>query len=418
MKGGKSSEANRSNPARLGPRPLPLHLATAVSTLTSSYAALALWRSGSPPWRNPGEPASALLEKLKSLDPEAFDQAVRREAERRLSAFTAGVEAYRSHPYRRDLPEAACIWQEGSTRLLDYRPAGKRRKTAIPLLVVPSLINRYWVLDLSARTSFLRWLAAEGFAPFVVDWGAPGPLERRFSLSDYIAGRLEAALAALLALDGPPPQVIGYCMGGDLALALALRRQRDLAGLVLLATPWDFHAASREQAACLAASLNVFEPAMALLGELPLDAIQALFSALDPLLVMRKFVAFSRLDPASPEAEAFVALEDWLNDGVPLAAPVARECLGGWYGDNATASGHWRIAGEAMEPGRLDLPSLVVVPHRDRIVAPTSAQALAAAIPGADEMTPRAGHIGLMVGSRAAETVWRPIADWLKVRGG
>src|SRR3546814_10267711 len=49
---------------------------------------------------------------------------------------------------------------------------------------------------------------------------------------------------------------------------------------------------------------------------------------LDPQLVVRKFLAFGRLDAASRKAEEFVALEDWLNDGVPLAAPVARECLG------------------------------------------------------------------------------------------
>jgi polyhydroxyalkanoate synthase len=62
-------------------------------------------------------------------------------------------------------------------------------------------------------------------------------------------------------------------------------------------------------------------------GELPVDVIQALFAGLDPLLVVRKFVKFAGLDPASPSAAQFVALEDWLNDGVPLAAEVTRECL-------------------------------------------------------------------------------------------
>src|SRR3546814_11119030 len=73
---------------------------------------------------------------------------------------------------------------------------------------------------------------------------------------------------------------------------------------------------------------------------------------LDPQLVVRKFLAFGRLDAASRKAEEFVALEDWLNDGVPLAAPVARECLGRWYGDNATARGQWRLAGCPVDPTR------------------------------------------------------------------
>ncbi len=413
---GDKAPAAKAPPARQGPRPMALHLATAISTLTSSHGALALSKQGSPPWRGPLEDAKPLLAALESANPEALERAVARESGRRLNAFLAGVEAYRKHPYRRALPEPPCIWQDGSTRLLDYGRPAKRGKVPIPLLVVPSLINRFWVLDLSERASFLRWLAEHGVSPCVIDWGAPGALERGFSLSDYIAGRLEAALGALLERGGPPPLLLGYCMGGDLALALAQRRQRDLAGLVLMATPWDFHAANEAQARCLAASLPFYEPMMSLLGALPLDAIQSLFAALDPMLVMRKFVAFSRLDPASPEAAAFVALEDWLNDGVPLAAAVARECLGGWYGGNTTAAGAWRVAGEAVAPRRLDLPCLAVIPERDRIVPPASALALAEAVPGADRLIPGAGHIGLMVGGRAPKTVWQPVLKWIKAR--
>ena len=99
-------------------------------------------------------------------------------------------------------------------------------------------------------------MAAAGTRPFLVDWGAPGELERGFSLTDYIAGRLEQALDRVLAEVGGPVVLLGYCMGGLLAVALALRRQRDLAGLVCLATPWDFHAERPSQAKLLGASLE------------------------------------------------------------------------------------------------------------------------------------------------------------------
>jgi polyhydroxyalkanoate synthase len=101
---------------------------------------------------------------------------------------------------------------------------------------------------------------------------------------------------------------------------------------------------------------------------------------------------------------------------VPLAAPVARECLGGWYAENAPARGLWRIAGRTVEPGALELPGLALVPARDRIVPPDSALALAAAIPGAEILRPSSGHIGMVVGGRAAETVWTPLAAWLRAR--
>jgi poly(3-hydroxyalkanoate) synthetase len=110
----------------------------------------------------------------------------------------------------------------------------------------------------------------------------------------------------------------------------------------------------------------------------------------------------------------FVALEDWLNDGIPLAAPVARETLAGWYGANTPARGAWRVLGLKVEPQRLRLPCFVAAPGRDRIVPPGSARALAAVIPGAELHLPPAGHIGMVAGSGARSALWERLAAWLK----
>ena len=403
-------------PNRLGPRPLPLHLAVALTTWTTSCAALPSSNSGSPSWRPELQAtARALDARLAKADREALIGALGAEARRRLGDLVRGIAAYRAHPYRRRLADPPEVWRRGTTRLLDYAPAvGMATAAAVPLLVVPSLINRFYILDLSARVSFLRWLAARGFRPFLLDWGRPGAEERGFTLTDYVAGRLEAALDRVLETAGRRPLLLGYCMGGLLASALALRRRHDLSGLALLATPWDFHAEAQASARQLAGAAICFSPLLEALGELPTDVVQALFAGLDPLLAVRKFTAFAAVDPASRRAEAFVALEDWLNDGVPLAAPVARECLDGWYGANTPGTGRWRIAGQAVDPGRLALPSLCVIPARDRIVPPASARALAGAIEHAEVLAPPLGHVGMMASSRAARQAWTPILEWLR----
>ena len=211
--------------------------------------------------------------------------------------------------------------------------------------------------------------------------------------------------------------LVGYCMGGLLALAAALRRPDRVTALGLLATPWDFHATPGDatRAAAAAALLPGLEPAMQATGTLPVDVIQALFAVLDPWGIPQKFRAFARLDPASSRAALFVALEDWLNDGVPLAAPVARETLGGWYGANATARLAWRIAGAAVDPAALAVPAFLAIPHRDRIVPPASAHALAARLPpGAALHEAAAGHIGMVAGTGAEAALWRPLLSWLR----
>jgi polyhydroxyalkanoate synthase subunit PhaC len=415
--------AAENPPLRLGPRPLPLHLMAAGLTWASSKNALPLWSSGSLPWKGDlAERADALRLSLKETDLGAFSRAVDHEVAARLAALAAGIEAYRHHPYRRRLADPPAVWQEGSSRLLDYGAlsdaASGGTEPRPTVLVVPSLINRAYVLDLTAERSLLRWLARQGLRPLLLDWGRPGAEERGFTLTDYVAGRLERALTALRGQSGGPrPVVMGYCMGGLLALGLALRRQADIAGLVLLATPWDFHAENAPHSKMAAASLPLVSPLLEVCGEMPVDLLQALFASLDPHLVVRKFIAFGRLDPSSRKANDFVALEDWLNDGVPLAAAVARECLGGWYGDNATAARRWRLAGSVVDPAQLRLPTLCVIPAQDRIVPPASAAALADAIPGAERALPAAGHIGMVVSAQAESTVWQPLLTWIRAQG-
>jgi polyhydroxyalkanoate synthase subunit PhaC len=407
----------------MGPRPLPLHLLSAMAAWMSSTAALSFSNVASPlskPMRDPAlaSAAQALAEQLAAVAPEDFAAAVDRELRGQADAFLRGIETYRHHPYRRSLADPPVVWQEGTTRLLDYGSAHDAPASGRPLLVVPSLINRSTILDLAPERSMLRFLARQGIRPLLVDWGRPGPVERGFTLTDYVAGRLDAALEAALDCAGAPVAVLGYCMGGLLAVALAQRRRRAVSALALLATPWDFHAAQIEQARLLGSLAPWLDAVCAPLGEVPVDTLQALFLGLDPLLALRKFSRFATLDPAGPAAREFVALEDWLNDGVPLALPVARECLAEWYGANSPAHGTWRIAGAAVMPSKLTLPALVVVPARDRIVPPASASALADALPGASRLAPPLGHIGMIVGRQAEERLWQPLAAWLLGESG
>jgi poly(3-hydroxyalkanoate) synthetase len=320
--------------------------------------------------------------------------------------LVAGIAAYRRHPYRRDLPDPPVRWREEETRLLDYGAPGA---AGPEVLFVPSLVNRAYVLDLAPGRSMLRFLAGQGARPLLLDWGWPGEVERRFTLTDYVAGRLERALLAL-----PGPVILaGYCMGGLLAVAAALRRPDRVRALALLATPWDFHAVEPERAKALAGLLPLLEPTLQFNAALPTDVLQALFAQLDPDGIARKYRGFGGLDQGSERAALFVALEDWLNDGIPLAAPVARECLEGWYGANTPGTGSWRVAGLKVDPGALKLPALVAVPARDRIVPPESARPMAALIQGAVLHEPKAGHIGMAAGGTAEAALWRPLLDWM-----
>jgi len=317
----------------------------------------------------------------------------------------SGIAAYRRYPYSRDLPDPPVIWAEGNTRLLDYGFGA-----GTPLFVVPSLVNRAYVLDLMEGHSMLRYLAARGVRPLLLDWGWPGEIERQFTLTDYIVGRLERALMSL----NEKMDVAGYCMGGMMALACATRRPDLIRRLCLLATPWDFHGADEQGARKVAGLLPFFEPALGFADAMPVDALQILFSLLDPGSVAAKYRDFADSNFATPRAKLFVALEDWLNDGIPLAASVARETIKQWYGENTPAMGNWRIAGLPVRPETLKMRTFVAVPGNDRIVPPQSAGPLAEIIPGATLHAPSVGHVGMVAGSKARAVLWDVLVNWLE----
>ncbi len=288
-KAGRASKAGR-----LGPRPLPLHLMNALTSWLSSAAALPSLKNGWP--RSKPELASAaqdLAAQLAAVAPEAFSAALDRELRSQADVVPARHRAVSPpclSPRRWRCRDRLAGGHDAAARLCASQG---RYGGGTPVLVVPSLINRFYILDLNAERSLLRYLAAEGLRPLVVDWDKPGAVERSFRLTDYIAGRLEAALEAAITLTGQRATVVGYCMGGLLALALAQRRMRDVAALVLLATPWDFHAEQIEQARLLGSLAEPLAAGCHLLGEIPVDVLQSFFAALDPMLALRKFSRFA-----------------------------------------------------------------------------------------------------------------------------
>jgi len=409
---------------RLGPRPLPLHLSTALMTWASSESAWQLWKRDSPSSR-PGstapEAVAQLLKEVSTLEASAglgrFEQALHREIGRRMDRLAQGVMAYRRHPFHRELETPPAVWQDGNTRLLDYgrTHASARGRGTRAVLVVPSLINRWEVLDLTAEKSLLRAMAREGLRPYLVDWGTPDAQERRFDLAAYVA-RLERAAAFVAKRARRAPAVMGYCMGGTLAVALAARQPRKVSKLALLAAPWDFHADKAGHAFLLSTGPLLAQVADRM-GELPVDVLQMLFWSVDPWLAMKKFSRFLGMDPQSESARDFVLLEDWLNEGAPLAGPTARECLLGWYGDNLPGTDRWAVGGKRIVPRKITKPALVMIPSGDRIVPPLSAAALAdpkRGLRNATRLDLPLGHIGMVVSSRARELCWTPLIDWLK----
>ena len=353
-------------------------------------------------------PFTQLRDEISPEEERDFVASVTIRAKARIQAHLDGVKAYQVHPYRREGSDFNIIWSAGSSRILDYGGEPGAR----PIFLMPSLVNPAYILDLMPGHSLVAFLRRAGLRPLLMDWGAPKGEECDYDVDALFVHRLLPAIDHLNDQFGAIP-VVGYCMGGTLALALAVHRPASVSALALLAAPWDFHADPDHAGPRLAPFLMPYLETLGKGQAMPVDWMQAFFTALDPTLDDRKYRRFAAMDKTSDDARFFVAMEDWANSGPDLPRGIARMCLADWYQDNQTGNGSWQVLGQTIRLEEISHPILVTATDGDRLVP----RQVAASVHGKTDRTtlldPKAGHVGMIVGHRAQERLWSPLSDWL-----
>lgn len=318
-----------------------------------------------------------------------------------------GLKLYQSHPFRRPETKDDIIWQNGTVTLRHIPSQGR-----VHLLLIPSMINRSVIMDLLPDRSFARWLAARGIDVYLLDWGEPKDDSGQQNFDDVLYKKLHASMLFINEKIGSY-SALGYCMGGTLLAGAVHLKPEGLCKVVYLAAPWDFLAGDRllQRQILLGtpSALQITERG----GVLPSHWIQSVFATVNADRNIHKFADFADMEQDSDQARLFVAVEDWLNDGVDMPSTLARICVVDWYGRNKPVRGEWLVDGRAVDPAQTTNPVLVVTSATDRLVPAESSHALANMIPHARLLQSTCGHIGMMTGRRAQTEVWQPIADWL-----
>lgn len=388
-------------------RTLPFHLNLQAMLWLSAETGLMQWKQNSAQWKQNWQSFAGMLPMMP--DEQKLESAVRQQLANQNISLLKAVHRYQTHPFQRPESQAEVIWQNGTTRLLDFGAGLEKPKASV--LFVPSLINRYYILDLLPERSFIRHLLAQNIRPLVVDWQNPGEEEQCFTCGDYVMQRL---LPAIKAASGKTPLILaGYCMGGLLALAGAQLGKTPLAGLALLATPWDFHSRQFARVRLDEVRTQKLQTLIERAPTIPGEVLQTLFYATNPWVFSRKFIQFGEMEAGSEEAQQFIAVQDWVNDCVPMAPNVARECLIDWVQHNRTVRGQWQACGEAVQPETLSLPTFIACPTHDTVVPADSSEPLLAALPSATLCRPLSGHIGMVAGPNARRELWHPFSAWV-----
>jgi polyhydroxyalkanoate synthase subunit PhaC len=139
------------------------------------------------------------------------------------------------------------VFCNATFELIQYSPAVKRAYE-IPLLIVPPWINKFYILDLNPKKSFVRWATEQGLTVFVVSWVNADEKQGRKSFGDYMKeGFLEAVQAVQDATGAEKVNTIGYCIGGTLVAAalgyMAAKNDTRVNAATFFTTQVDFEKA-------------------------------------------------------------------------------------------------------------------------------------------------------------------------------
>ena len=304
---------------------------------------------------------------------------------------------------------------DGGAKLYHFHGTGPR-KAAVPVLLVPSLINRWYVLDLRPGASLVEALVGAGFDVWCLDWGTP-EAEDRYLDWDAVLARLGRAVRRVKReTSSAQIGMLGYCMGGTLTTIYVAQHAKDVAALVTFAAPIDF--------ACGGQLRSMVEPqwfdadAIADAGNVAPVYMQSGFLALRPTSDLGKAMSLPDLVTDKKARDGFLALDTWASDNIPFPGEAYRRFIRELYQGNQLVEGTHRVGGRPVSLAEITCPTLVITASRDQICPPAAATALLDHIGSsdADILEVTGGHVGAVVGGKAAREMYPALAKWLLPR--
>lgn len=309
------------------------------------------------------------------------------------------------------------VFTDGTASLYRFRrPAGAPAAPRQPLLVVPSMINRWYVLDLRKGSSFVEALAAAGHDVFLLDWGIPRD-EDRYLAWDQVIDRLDRFVRRVKRITGASKVgVLGYCMGATLSGIYTALHPENVAALVNLAGPFDF-----SKAGLLGHLVQPgwFNPeAVSAAGNVSPSQMQSGFTALRPSMSVSKMVNVADRMKQPASLTGFYAMETWGNDNIPFPAAAYQTYITELYQKNLLVKGEHRVRGLVADLKNITCPILVIGADRDTICPLPAAKALIEHAGSTDTQVLQVpgGHVGAVVGSRASHDLYPATAAWLRER--
>lgn len=260
------------------------------------------------------------------------------------------------------------VWRNALCELLQYDPATPQVARE-PVIVVPSWIMKYYILDLQPDNSLIRFLVGQGFTVFTLSWHNPDASARDLGLDDYLRAMLDALEAARARCGGAAAHAVGYCLGGTLLAIGAAALARDgaadtLRSVSLIAAQTDFSEPGELGLFIDASELAALDALMWRQGYLDGSQMAATFQLLNARdLVWSRMMSEYLLGRRSKAND----LMSWNADTTRMPYRMHIDYLNDLFLHNDLAEGRYCVNGAPVALADIEQPMFVVGTERDHV---------------------------------------------------
>lgn len=328
------------------------------------------------------------------------------------------------------------VGKKGRCRLLKFHSTAGIEKRNEALFVIPSLINRYTVLDLGKGLSFIETLVDHGHTVYVLDWGEPRVQDCFATIEDHLFTWLSWGVSEAkedfshIATNGKKTfHLFGQCLGGTLAtLYTSLQGQvdhfEDVDSLILLTTPIDFSAPGTFKLWTDKGSVDVNEM-IDLWGNIDRNFLDQTFKMLTPMGGVRSLQTLWKKGWDRDYVEKHALLEKWVNDSIHFPGHTYKTFVGDFYGENKLFKNQFSLKSKdnktlQVKGENIRIPILNLYAQNDIIVPKESCLGLSQWVSSSEikEVPLGGGHIGCVISEKHQKVLWSETLHWLNTHKG
>ena len=295
------------------------------------------------------------------------------------------------------------VFQNALFQLIQYTPT-TAKVAAEPLLYVPPLVNRFYMIDLVPRSSLIKWLVDQGQTVFVVSWVNPTAEHRDKGVEDYVVDGVITAIEQVRERTGTAPDLFAFCLGGTLvAIALARLaangRGNEANSATLIGTMVDFSDMRDWSAFVHEGHLSMLEDRLERQGYIDSVELQRLFAAMRANdLIWSSVVQHYLLDQPAPASDLLYWFEDGARIPAAFLTSYNRQLL---LENRLREPAGFAVRGEPVDLAAITAPLLVVALKEDHVSAWEAVYG-GAGLLGADFILGGSGHNAGVINPPAA----------------